>query len=684
MKKVSLSLLVCLGLAILQPVGTATADNGSSQYQSGQTNKEDGSPAEAQGSRANYGGYTHRDHNGRADGSFYPVRNASLQPAIGGGAISYHGGKVLQSAKIYNIYYGTWPVGACTATDNTTAGILNNYLSTAGISDWYRTTAAYYSTSGSTKTFTTSNVAIAGCSTMASSTYGTTLDNAPGVLFTDIIQNQITANGWVPNSNDIYFVFTSKEIAVTEGPTSTFNVNYCGFHSNFTPTGGTQVQYAFIGDSNNNAGCGGTTAATPNGNATADAMVSVTAHELTETVSDPLGNAWYDSRGYENGDKCAWIFGATFTANGGKANSTQSGKNYQLQENVAPNLNSCVSVLPGSVNSVSSFAPNSGPAGSSFTITGANFGALGSSYVFINGVAATITAQTTTSITATVPSTATTGPVTVVSDYGVTVTATPFTVVLPAPTITTISPASISVGATLTINGTNLGTTTLVSFTGGATATPATATATKVTVKIPAGAQSGVVTVTTGGGVATSVSTITIVASPTISGFTPAFGLVGSSVTINGTNFSGATSVKLGTSTLTVASNSGTVIVATIPTGALTGKISVTTPGGTATSVPSFTVLPVISSFTPTSITQIAAASTGTRVTISGTNLTGSLNVTLTASVGGAQTVIGVTNVSSTSARFVVPQAMALGTYSLKISTALGSSATAATSLVLK
>ena len=167
MKKVSLSLLVCLGLAILQPVGTATADNGSSQYQSGQTNKEDGSPAEAQGSRANYGGYTHRDHNGRADGSFYPVRNASLQPAIGGGAISYHGGKVLQSAKIYNIYYGTWPVGACTATDNTTAGILNNYLSTAGISDWYRTTAAYYSTSGSTKTFTTSNVAIAGCSTMA-------------------------------------------------------------------------------------------------------------------------------------------------------------------------------------------------------------------------------------------------------------------------------------------------------------------------------------------------------------------------------------------------------------------------------------------------------------------------------------------------------------------------------------
>ena len=226
MRKVSILLLACLGFASLQPVATAASSGDSTQSQVRQTNKDDGSPAEAEGSRANYGGYTHRDHNGRADGSFYPVRGASLQAAIGGGAISYHGGKVLQSAKIYNIYYGTWPVGACTATDNSTAGILNNYLSTAGISDWYRTTAAYYSTSGSTKTFTTSNVAIAGCSTMANSTFGTTLDNAQGKLLTDVIQNQITANSWVPTTNDIYFVFTSSEIAVTEGAGRTFNVNY--------------------------------------------------------------------------------------------------------------------------------------------------------------------------------------------------------------------------------------------------------------------------------------------------------------------------------------------------------------------------------------------------------------------------------------------------------------------------
>ena len=47
----------------------------------------------------------------------------------------------------------------------------------------------------------------------------------------------------------------------------------------------------------------------PNGNAAADAMISVIAHELAEAATDPLLNAWFDSAGYENADKCAWDFG---------------------------------------------------------------------------------------------------------------------------------------------------------------------------------------------------------------------------------------------------------------------------------------------------------------------------------------------------------------------------------------
>ena len=29
-------------------------------------------------------------------------------------------------------------------------------------------------------------------------------------------------------------------------------------------------------------------------------------HETREAVTDPLGNAWYDSSGFEADDKCAW------------------------------------------------------------------------------------------------------------------------------------------------------------------------------------------------------------------------------------------------------------------------------------------------------------------------------------------------------------------------------------------
>ena len=60
---------------------------------------------------------------------------------------------------------------------------------------------------------------------------------------------------------------------------------------------------------------------TPNGDFGVDSMISVLAHELAETGSDPLINAWYDASGNENGDKCAWNFGTLSTAaNGAKYN----------------------------------------------------------------------------------------------------------------------------------------------------------------------------------------------------------------------------------------------------------------------------------------------------------------------------------------------------------------------------
>jgi len=80
-------------------------------------------------------------------------------------------------------------------------------------------------------------------------------------------------------------------------------------------------------------------------------------------------------------------------------------------------------------------------------------------------------------------------------------------------------------------------------------------------------------------------------AAPTISSFTPASGLVGAAVTINGNNFSDATGVVFNETAAGFTVQSNTEIVATVPAGTTTGKISVTKGIGAGLSVEVFNVI---------------------------------------------------------------------------------------------
>ncbi len=57
------------------------------------------------------------------------------------------------------------------------------------------------------------------------------------------------------------------------------------------------------------------------------------AHETEETTTDMMGNAWYDTRGYENADKCAWNFGTTSNNGTGVYNITVGAKQFLVQQN---------------------------------------------------------------------------------------------------------------------------------------------------------------------------------------------------------------------------------------------------------------------------------------------------------------------------------------------------------------
>src|SRR6266513_2857894 len=72
---------------------------------------------------------------------------------------------------------------------------------------------------------------------------------------------------------------------------------------------------------------------------------------------------------------------------------------------------------------------------------------------------------------------------------------------------------------------------------------------------------------------------ITVSNPPTITSFTPASGPVGTTVTISGTNFTGATAVTFNGTNATFTVIAATSIQAAVPAGATTGPISVTTPG---------------------------------------------------------------------------------------------------------
>ena len=75
----------------------------------------------------------------------------------------------------------------------------------------------------------------------------------------------------------------------------------------------------------------------PNGDDT-DATINVVSHEHNETITDPQGSAWYDRRGYENGDKCAWNFGTVTSG----YNQTINANHYILQQEWSNKSSGCV------------------------------------------------------------------------------------------------------------------------------------------------------------------------------------------------------------------------------------------------------------------------------------------------------------------------------------------------------
>jgi hypothetical protein len=161
---------------------------------------------------------------------------------------------------------------------------------------------------------------------------------------------------------------------------------------------------------------------------------------------------------------------------------------------------------------------------------------------------------------------------------------------VPTPVVSSFTPENGATSTTVTLTGANFSGTKSVIFTGTTTtATFTVVSPSTLTVKVPSGATSGVIAVTNAYG--TTKSSTSFWVAPTITSLSATSGKVGATVTVYGTNFTGATAVSFGGVAASFKVSEAKKLVATVPSGAHSGAITVTSPGGSATSSTSFTVL---------------------------------------------------------------------------------------------
>lgn len=472
---------------------------------------------------------------------------------------------------------------------------------------------------------------------------------APAALAAPVIN----ANGCTPTSGPVGTTVTItgtgfatvNRVEYNGTDDTSFTVNQAGTQITSTvPTGATDGPLTVTDN-----GSGGGTASCGNFDVTATQAPTISGFSPT---SGPVGTSVVITGTNFTGATAVRFNGtsATFTVNSSTqitatvpAGATDGPITVQNSAGTATTSPTSFDVTAQAAPTISSFNPTSGPVGTSVVITGNNF--TGATAVRFAGTSATFTVNSSTQITATVPSGAGTGAISVTTPSGTGTSSSSFTVTVGAPVITSFNPASGCVGSSVTLTGTGFSGATAVTFNGLAAASFNVSSSTRITAVVPTGATTGRIAVTAPTGTGTSTTNFTVTqCAPTIVSFTPTNGPVGTSVVINGDDFTGTVTVRFNGVNAAFTVNSDAQITATVPAGATTGRITITNGVGTGSSSSDFvvTAAPTITSFSP------ATGPVGTTVTINGTNLTGTTAVRFNGVAASTFTVNSATRITAT------------------------------------
>src|SRR5439155_13080923 len=107
------------------------------------------------------------------------------------------------------------------------------------------------------------------------------------------------------------------------------SAGFCAWHS-AGYCGTTLVQIAFFFNLDGDPGCDPEDTSRLHSQGLA-ALANVSGHEISEARTDPHLDAWFDSAGDENADKCAWTFGTPLLTFSNTTTTTQ----WKIQGNLS-------------------------------------------------------------------------------------------------------------------------------------------------------------------------------------------------------------------------------------------------------------------------------------------------------------------------------------------------------------
>jgi hypothetical protein len=227
---------------------------------------------------------------------FIPSRNANHGGGHGGHVVNltWHNGPVMHGTTVIPVFWGTaW--SSSTFTGDKQTG-LNSLYDGIGGSSYAHTNSEYTDAAGNVDTTSISHGLDATDTTATPS-------GAPSTAQVLAEVAKVTNNK--PKAGAYYPVYSDQPRG---------NAGYCAWHSAGT-IGGTPVEFGFFFNLDGDPGCDPGDSGTKHTQGLA-ALANVSGHELSEMLTDPQLDAWYDQQGQENADKCAWTFNRNVTIGG--------------------------------------------------------------------------------------------------------------------------------------------------------------------------------------------------------------------------------------------------------------------------------------------------------------------------------------------------------------------------------